>query len=118
LLLEYLENVVTHGTGGNAAIDGYRVAGKTGTAQKPIPGIGYRAGKYIASFMAIMPVDNPQLAILAIIDEPQGSIYGGSVAAPITREVGRRAMQYMKILPSVIPTTPSSSANVAPHAQP
>ncbi len=105
LLLDYLENVVVNGTGKASAIDGYRVAGKTGTAQKPVPGRGYHGGKYIASFVGLMPVEDPRLAIVAIIDEPKGSIYGGAVAAPIVKEVGRQALQFLNIPsdPKLIP---------------
>lgn len=111
LLCSYLENVVVEGTGGNAKIPGYRVGGKTGTAQKPIPGIGFRSGKYIASFIGVMPIDKPQMVIIAVVDEPKGSIYGGSVAAPIVGAVGQRALQFLNIpptepVPAAKPVTP------------
>lgn len=99
LLASYLERVVTKGTGGSAAIPGYRVGGKTGTAQKP-GAQGYNSNLYIGSFVGFMPVQDPRLVIICIIDEPKGSIYGGTVAAPVVREVGRRALQYLNVLPT------------------
>ncbi len=100
LIRGYLERVVTKGTGGSAAIPGYRVAGKTGTAQKAGEH-GYGSGKAIGSFIGFVPADNPRFTILAIIDEPQGSHYGGVVAAPVFREVGLRALSFYNIPPSM-----------------
>jgi cell division protein FtsI/penicillin-binding protein 2 len=98
----YLKRVVEVGTGKAAAVPGYCVAGKTGTAQKPTE-VGFRSGKHIGSFVGIMPADDPQFVILTIIDEPKGSIYGGVVAAPVVREVGRFALQYLNIPPAQTP---------------
>ncbi|MEI7834157.1 MAG: penicillin-binding transpeptidase domain-containing protein, partial [bacterium] len=98
-LSTYLERVVTKGTGNLAAIPGYRVGGKTGTAQKPGEQ-GYHSNLFIASFVGFMPVQDPRLVIICVIDEPKGSIYGGAVAAPVVREVGRRALQYLNVLPT------------------
>lgn len=103
LMQGYLERVVTVGTGNLAAIPGYRVGGKTGTAQK-VGERGYGSGKAIGSFIGFMPVENPRLTIVAVIDEPKGSHYGGVVAAPVVREVGRRALQSLHIPPTL--TTP------------
>ncbi|MHB0937805.1 MAG: peptidoglycan D,D-transpeptidase FtsI family protein [Armatimonadota bacterium] len=99
LMRGYFERVVTEGTGGTAKIPGYRVAGKTGTAQKAGPG-GYGGGKAIGSFIGFLPVDKPRLTIIALIDEPQTSHYGGVVAAPVFAEVGRQAMHYLNVPPS------------------
>lgn len=101
LLLRYLEKTVTEGTGKNIAeIPGYRVGGKTGTAQKAMPGVGVKSGKYIASFIGVAPIDNPRLVIIAIIDEPKGSIYGGTTAGPVFQKVGERALRYLNVPPS------------------
>ncbi|MDH5642419.1 MAG: penicillin-binding protein 2, partial [Nitrospira sp.] len=79
-----LEGVVTDGTGGKAAIDGFRVAGKTGTAQKIDPRTGrYSASQFVSSFVGYAPADNPKLAMIVIVDEPQGGAWGGAVAAPV-----------------------------------
>ncbi len=95
-----LEEVVKSGTGKSAAILGYRVAGKTGTAQKPKEnGRGYQKGKYIASFVGFVPAQDPQLAILVLIDEPKGVYYGGVVAAPVFKSVGSFALRHLKIPP-------------------
>ena len=82
-----LESVVTNGTGRPAYIDGYRVGGKTGTAQKVENG-AYMVGNYIVSFISFVPADDPQIVLYVAIDNPKGTVqYGGVVAAPVAREV-------------------------------
>ena len=82
-----LESVVTNGTGRNAFIDGYRVGGKTGTAQKVDNGI-YMSGNYIVSFIGFMPANDPKIIVYVAIDNPKGVVqYGGTVAAPIARNI-------------------------------
>jgi len=91
-----LESVVTNGTGGRGKIEGYRVAGKTGTAEK------YAPGKYVVSFMGFAPVDDPKLAILVIIDEPTGGlIYGGTIAGPVFQKVMADSLNYLGIEPEI-----------------
>jgi len=91
-----LESVVTNGTGGRGKVEGYRVAGKTGTAEK------YAPGKYVVSFMGFAPVEDPQLAILVIIDEPQGGlIYGGTIAGPVFQKVLADSLNYLGIEPEI-----------------
>ena len=85
-LAAMLEGVVRDGTGKKAYIEGYRVGGKTGTAQKYEDG-HIAAGKYVSSFVGFFPADNPQYLALVIIDEPQGAYYGSSVAAPCAKEI-------------------------------
>ena len=97
-MLEMMESVVTEGTGTNAYVPGYRVAGKTGTAQKIIDG-KYAPGKYIGSFIAVAPADDPQIALLVVVDEPQGVYYGGSVAAPVAGKVIEETLSYLEIKP-------------------
>jgi cell division protein FtsI (penicillin-binding protein 3) len=88
------------GTGTNAAVDGYRVAGKTGTAQKVDPLTrGYSANKRTASFVGFVPVENPRLTILVVIDEPKTSPYGGVVAAPAFSAIAQQALCYLKVTP-------------------
>jgi cell division protein FtsI (penicillin-binding protein 3) len=85
------------GTGTNAAIEGFRVAGKTGTAQKVDPiSRGYSATKRTASFIGFVPVEKPLLTILVVIDEPSTSPYGGVVAAPAFRDIAFNALCYLK----------------------
>ena len=82
-----LETVVAYGTGRNAYIEGYRVGGKTGTAQKVQNGI-YLTGNYIVSFIGFIPADNPQAVVYVAIDNPKGiTQYGGTVSAPIARSI-------------------------------
>lgn len=82
-----LESVVTNGTGRNAFIDGYRVGGKTGTAQKVKDG-KYMSGNYILSFIGFLPADNPKVIVYVAIDNPKRVVqYGGTVAAPIAKAI-------------------------------
>jgi stage V sporulation protein D (sporulation-specific penicillin-binding protein) len=89
-----LEKVVADGTGRNAYADGFRIAGKTGTAQKAGPG-GYEQGKYVASFAGFAPADEPQVAMLVIIDEPVGLYYGGQIAAPAFSAAMQDILKYL-----------------------
>lgn len=92
-----LENVVKQGTGSRAYIEGYRVAGKTGTAQKAGAG-GYLAGKYVASFAGFAPANDPVIAAIVVVDEPQGyPFYGGTVAAPVFKRVVEDSLHYLGI---------------------
>jgi cell division protein FtsI/penicillin-binding protein 2 len=102
-----LTNVVDeHGaTGNEAQIAGYTVAGKTGTAQKPGPN-GYTTGKYVASFVGMVPVSKPRLVVLVTVDEPHGSIFGGEVAAPAFAQIAKFDLQYLEVQPDA-PVTPS-----------
>jgi len=98
-MLEMLEQVVRDGTGTKAYIPGMRVGGKTGTAQKIIDG-KYAPGKYIASFAAVAPVDDPKIALLVIIDEPSaGQYYGGTIAAPVAKEILEETLNYLEVTP-------------------
>ncbi len=93
-----LEGVVTDGTGAKAAIPGFRVAGKTGTAQKIDPRTGtYSATQFVGSFVGFVPADNPRLAMIVVIDEPQGESFGGLVAAPVFRRVGEQVLNYLGV---------------------
>ncbi len=96
-----LEGVVGEkGTGSEAAIRGFRVAGKTGTAQKVNPGTGkYFKHKYEALFAGFVPADKPRLVIVAMVDEPQGIPYGGFVAGPVFRDVGLWSLTYLRVTP-------------------
>ena len=88
------------GTASGAAIRNYQLAGKTGTAEKPDPLYGgYSKTKFVASFVGFAPARNPRLLTLVMVDEPQGDIYGGSVAAPAWREITSFALNYLRIPP-------------------
>lgn len=99
-VLRAMELVVTReGTAQKAAMDEYRVAGKTGTAQKADPVARGYSDKRIASFAGVVPADDPRLVILVVIDEPKTDVYGGVVAAPAFREVAAAALPYLGVAP-------------------
>jgi cell division protein FtsI (penicillin-binding protein 3) len=100
-LVRMLRNVVSDaGTGGEAAIPGYSVAGKTGTAQKPGPH-GYEPGKYSATFVGMVPASHPRLVVLVTVDEPRLAIFGGVVAAPAFAQIASFDLQYLEVPPDV-----------------
>lgn len=91
-----LTSVVEGGTGERAAIEGYRVAGKTGTAQKIDPKTGLYSDKYfVSSFIGYAPAEDPQIALLVVIDSPEGIAWGGSIAAPVFKSVAEDVLLYM-----------------------
>lgn len=89
----------TDGTGHKAVPKGYRIAGKTGTAQKPDDKGGYSADRFTAVFAGIAPADRPEMVIAVVVDEPQTSIYGGQVAAPVFRKIAAAALPYLGVMP-------------------
>jgi len=98
-----LGEVVASGTGRQAAVPGFEVAGKTGTARKPHPDGGYEdaAGnyRYVATFVGFLPASDPELSLIVVIDEPTTTIYGGSAAAPAFAELARVALRRLKVPP-------------------
>jgi len=105
-LTSMLQNVVLDGTGTLAQIPGYHVAGKTGTAAKPDPRGGYSTSKYVASFVGFAPATRPRVVVLVTVDEPQGAIWGGVVAAPAFKEIAQQTLQYL----SAPPDAPASTS--------
>ncbi len=101
-LVGLLEQVVATGGGSKAAVEGYRIAGKTGTAQKINENSsGYMDGRYIASFCGFAPVEDPRIVVLVVIDDPSaGSFYGGQIAAPVARDIFSQLLRFMHISPS------------------
>lgn len=99
MVLQMMITAVREGSGRQARIEGYEVAGKTGTAQKPSPAGGYDPGRYVASFLGLVPAEDSRLAILVILDEPRGAYFGGEVAAPVFREVAAQVLWYLRIPP-------------------
>nr|WP_192930110.1 stage V sporulation protein D [Alkaliphilus pronyensis] len=98
-MLDIMESVVSEGSGKAAYIPGYSVGGKTGTAQKVIDG-KYAPGYYVASFIGVAPTDDPRLAVLVIVDEPNGLSHFGSItAAPIAGEILEESLRYLEIRP-------------------
>jgi len=98
-LMVMLKDVVAEGTGQYAAMPGYQVAGKTGTAQKPDSHGGYATDRYVASFVGIVPASRPRFVILVAVDEPHGAIWGGTVAAPAFQQIARFDLQYLEVPP-------------------
>ena len=99
ILSSMLEGVVRDGSGKKAYIEGYRVAGKTGTAQKYENG-HIAQGKYVSSFVGYFPADDPQYLALVIVDEPQGAYYGSTVAAPCAKEIFEGIIDVFRLPPS------------------
>jgi cell division protein FtsI (penicillin-binding protein 3) len=97
------EVITTGGTGVNAALEGYAVCGKTGTAQK-IENGSYARGKYVSSFIGFVPADYPEAVILVVVDEPQKRYYGGTVAAPAFKRIALETLGYLNISPQNIPS--------------
>lgn len=102
---QLLQSVVTNGSGSHAYLEGYRVAGKTGTAQKVTPGVkGYRSGKVMASFIGCAPADDPQIVTLVILDEPNCPVtYGSVIAAPVVGNIFRDVLRYLGVQPKYEP---------------
>jgi len=98
VMTSILRKVVEHGTGRKAGLEGYSIVGKTGTAQEFDKGINaYSKSKYLASFVGYFPAEDPQVAILVMVDEPRTTFWGGSVAAPVFREIARQTARYLNI---------------------
>jgi cell division protein FtsI/penicillin-binding protein 2 len=105
LIQRIFEKVVLDGTGQAAQLSGFSVAGKTGTAQIREPGVGYSAGKHLASFVGFVPAEKPVLSIIVVINEPKAGLhYGGQVAAPVFREIAQRALLYLRQFPQFDPS--------------
>jgi cell division protein FtsI/penicillin-binding protein 2 len=105
-VIAMMRDVVVEGTGQEAALPGYQVAGKTGTAAKPDPSGGYSNTDYVASFAGVVPATNPRLVVLVTVDEPRGAIWGGVVAAPAFAEIARFGLQYLEVPPDAPETLP------------
>jgi stage V sporulation protein D (sporulation-specific penicillin-binding protein) len=107
-----MEAVVTSGTGTSAAIDGYTVAGKTGTAQIPSPDhLGYVPGAYVGTFAGFAPAQDPVLSAIVVLDHPT-PIYGGAVAAPVFSTIMAYALHHFGIPTTAAATTAASSTAV------
>ena len=98
-LTRMLRGVVEEGSGTTAQVEGYRVAGKTGTAAKPEPTGGYSDTRYVASFVGFAPASRPRVVVLVTVDEPRGAIWGGTVAGPVFAEIARFVLQYLEVPP-------------------
>ena len=115
--------MVEAGTGEAAAIDGYHVAGKTGTARKPLPTGGYQdeAGNYhyVATFAGFVPAEDPQLSVIVVIDEPSATIFASGASAPVFRDIARYALRQFRIPPPAVSeqlVVPVLSGEIDPNA--
>ena len=118
-LTEMMVNVVRNGTGHNAAIPGYDVAGKTGTAQKMDPATRrYSRAPGVLSFVGFVPADDPRLAMIVLLDEPKNEKWGSEAAAPIFAAIGREALRYLNVAPrdsSPVPIVRGELARATPE---
>jgi cell division protein FtsI (penicillin-binding protein 3) len=106
-VLRMMEDVVIEGTGQEAQLPGYKVAGKTGTAAKPDPDGGYSTSRYVASFVGMVPASSPRLVIVVTVDEPAAAIWGGVVAAPAFQQIAGFDLQLLNIPPDAPETLPA-----------
>jgi cell division protein FtsI (penicillin-binding protein 3) len=120
-LTAMLEEVVRKGTGSRAGLVEYRAAGKTGTAQKVDPVRGGYSDKRLASFLGFVPADAPRVAILVVVDEPEGKgneITGGTVAAPAWGAIARESLRQLGVMPDeskeTVPALAEASASAPP----
>ena len=125
VLGDMMEKEVSEGGGNKAAVKGYHFGGKTGTAEKlKEDGSGYSAGRYVASFVGFGPVEDAQVVILVVLDDPQGIYYGGQIAAPVASEIMAQIMRYLNIPPQIMTTNlipkvpqPSTTQQAKPSVQ-
>jgi membrane peptidoglycan carboxypeptidase len=111
-LRSILGGVVERGTGTTAAIPGFSVAGKTGTAQKAGPG-GYQVGRYVPNFVGFVPVENPRVVAVVVVEEPRGKYYARDVAAPLFARVVSQALDILRVAPAEqrLPSTVLASSD-------
>jgi cell division protein FtsI/penicillin-binding protein 2 len=117
-LQEMLEVVVTDGTAKASKPEGYRAAGKTGTAQKIDETGRYSATKFVASFAGYAPASNPSVAVIVVIDEPLGAYHGGEVAAPIFKRIVEQILRYRSVPPDVPEYSPRYAIKPGPPTVP
>jgi cell division protein FtsI/penicillin-binding protein 2 len=117
-----LQDVVAAGTAKSAVVPGFKVAGKTGTAQKIDPKGGYMSGHYVSSFIGFLPADDPKFVLLVTLDDPtvKGELaFGGRTAAPVFSQIAARAVNYMDLRPTEQVPPPAGAKKVAlvPHGR-
>lgn len=96
-LRRLMTEAVRRGTGVSAQPVGYQAAGKTGTAQKWLQGVGYTSDAHIGSFVGFVPAADPVISMIVVIDNPQGKFYGGDVAAPVFKDIAERVLLYLRV---------------------
>ncbi|MEI7665904.1 MAG: penicillin-binding protein 2 [Synechococcaceae cyanobacterium ELA263] len=112
IVMNWMETVVQKGSGKGLQIPGYRIGGKTGTAQKALNGV-YIPGARICSFVAVLPIENPRYVVLVVVDEPQGgNAYGSTVAIPVAKQIVEALLVIEKVAPSLpIPSKPAKPSH-------
>ncbi len=114
-----LTEVVVHGTGTEARMESYTVAGKTGTAQKPLPGgRGYDPDDHIATFVGFLPAERPRVLVAVVIDSPHGSAWGGVVAGPVFKEICQSLVTYLGVPPETAVAAGSPDLGPGPDPVP
>ena len=101
-LRRFMTGVVVAGTGQLASVPGYTAAGKTGTAQKAVPGSGYSKDKHVASFVGFAPAEKARIVVAIVVDEPKGKYYGGDVAAPVFSAIAAETLRLLGV-PAELP---------------
>jgi cell division protein FtsI (penicillin-binding protein 3) len=109
-VIQAMKSVTLDGTGKNARVEGYEVAGKTGTAEKLVNGSYKGHGQYYASFVGFVPADDPAFVLLVGADYPKGAHYGGTVAAPTWSRIAARTLRYLNVAPTVHPEETQTTA--------
>jgi cell division protein FtsI (penicillin-binding protein 3) len=99
LVSRVFEPVVEEGTAKAGRLDGFRAAGKTGTAQKYDSALRSYTKNYTASFVGFVPVERPRLAMIVVLDEPKDAYYGGQICAPVFRDIARQVLRYLRVPP-------------------
>ncbi len=102
ILTRFMIEVTRRGTGMNARLDGYEVAGKTGTARKFIQG-SYSLNNHVASFVGFVPAHDPVISMVVVVDDPRGAFYGGDVAAPVFRDIAAQVLRHLRVSPRPLP---------------
>jgi len=97
LVQRVFEGVVEEGTAKDGRLDGYRIAGKTGTAKKWDPAVNAYTRTYTASFVGFTPVENPRLTMIVVLDQPKDGYYGGEVCAPVFRDIAKQVLRYLRV---------------------
>jgi cell division protein FtsI/penicillin-binding protein 2 len=119
LVERVFEEVVEEGTAKDGRLDGYGIAGKTGTAKKFDPALGtYGTGRYMASFVGFTPIDRPRMAMIVVLDEPKEGYYGGQVCAPVFRDIARQVLRYLRVPPERPIASPVLTAGMAERRTP
>lgn len=116
-MMDILETVVSEGTGSKAQVAGYNVGGKTGTANKVIEG-RYGDGKYVASFVAVAPTNDPKISVLVVIDEPNPyNYFGGQIAAPVAGKIIEDTLKYLNISPNYVEEEEKIEKTIVPNVR-